>query len=490
MLMRRGPLRGRDRSAGIKVAQVHLAAVLDGQASRAGMADTGGVATLLPRLGRALAEQARIREVLTIGRSESGLPSASGPAANEPASGHRFDAVPLLAGEGAAFASAWPSLVAAERGIRAALLASALPDVMHLRMADPGSLAALNVARQLGIPVVFTLAPDPHHPISTAERRGNLDRRSFAARDAGAALWFRANLVEQLGREANEVVLFPRPQLRRSLEELLGRRVFAGSPRHTVVAEGVDTLQADEALDHVAAGRMSPALSALRRAIGRLPDHRHGLPIVISVGRMSEVKGMARIVEAFARDEQLGVAANLVIVGGDLREPSATEAAELARIHALFDRSRDLDQRVVLLGHRAHAETSLLLAAARHGLGRYVSPGGAYVCGSLKEEFGLAIAEAMATGLPVVAPSAGGPATYVDAGLTGVLVDTADAQAIADGVREALRLARDPATPARARHVIESRFTLRRMARTLAAVYRAAAGARTLSLSVETSRAA
>jgi hypothetical protein len=48
------------------------------------------------------------------------------------------------------------------------------------------------------------------------------------------------------------------------------------------------------------------------------------------------------------------------------------------------------------------------------------APGGVYVDGALKEEFGLAVLEAMAAGLPVVAPSTGGPSTYVDDGDTGV----------------------------------------------------------------------
>ena len=46
-----------------------------------------------------------------------------------------------------------------------------------------------------------------------------------------------------------------------------------------------------------------------------------------------------------------------------------------------------------------------------------------YVDGAVKEEFGLAVLEAMAAGLVVVAPSTGGPSTYVDDGDTGVLVD-------------------------------------------------------------------
>jgi glycosyltransferase involved in cell wall biosynthesis len=186
----------------------------------------------------------------------------------------------------------------------------------------------------------------------------------------------------------------------------------------------------------------------------------------------------------------LGERANLVVVGGDLEEPSGGEAAELARIDVLFRRHAGLNDRVILLGHRRHAEAGLVLAVARHGWGERVAPGGAYVCGSLKEEFGLAILEAMAAGLPVVAPLSGGPATYVEPGVTGALVDTNDPRAIAAGIDDALRLAADPETGARTRAVVDARFTLSRMARTLAAVYRVAAGTSTLALAVEEGRAA
>jgi glycosyltransferase involved in cell wall biosynthesis len=380
--------------------------------------------------------------------------------------------------------------VAAERGIRAALLASGTPDVLHLRMADPGTLAASRVARELGIPTVFTLAPDPHVPIAAAERQGTLSRATFGREDARAALWFRVALVAGLADGARELVLFPRPDLPRQLAALVGIDLAAGSPRHTIVAEGVDTGQADDAASAIAAGTRAAVLDDLERAIERLPDHRRGLPIVVSVGRLHEVKGMARIVEAFALDTAIGAGANLVLVGGDLDHPSAGEAAELARIDVLFRRHAGLSDRVILLGHRRHAEAGLVLAAARHGWGAWVAPGGAYVCGSLKEEFGLAILEAMAAGLPVVAPLTGGPATYVEPGVTGVPVDTTDPRAIAAGILEVLHLAADPATGERTRGVVEERFTLDRMATTLAAVYRIAAGAGTLALNVEEGRAA
>ena len=96
----------------------------------------------------------------------------------------------------------------------------------------------------------------------------------------------------------------------------------------------------------------------------------------------------------------------------------------------------------------------------------------------------------MAAGLPVVAPQTGGPATYVEHGVTGALVDTTDPEAIAAGIHEVLRLAKDAATGQRTRSVVDARFTLSRMARTLAAVYRIAAGASTTALTVGEGRAA
>ena len=185
VLRRRGPRRSHTREDGLKIAQVHLGAVLDAEATRAGVGDAGGVATLLPRLGAALAAQPRIHEIISIGRALPGVPARTRLREQPAMGGHRFENVALEEGEGATFAGDWPSLVAAERGIRAALLASGTPDVLHLRMADPGSLAAARVAHELGIPTVFTLAPDPHGPIAAAERRGTLDRRDL--RDGGRA---------------------------------------------------------------------------------------------------------------------------------------------------------------------------------------------------------------------------------------------------------------------------------------------------------------
>jgi glycosyltransferase involved in cell wall biosynthesis len=128
------------------------------------------------------------------------------------------------------------------------------------------------------------------------------------------------------------------------------------------------------------------------------------------------------------------------------------------------------------------------LATTRLGRAPLVGTGGIYVCGSLKEEFGIAILEALAAGLVVVAPDAGGPATYVDDGTTGILVDTGTVSGVRAGMARSLAIAAcdDPTRVAAARDLVRERFTVQAMASALEEVYLSVAESRmhdSLSLS-------
>jgi len=384
--------------------------------------------------------------------------------------------VPLARHEGSSFTDPWPARVAAERGLRR-ILRLRPSTILHLRMADVGSLVADGIAHAEGLPTVFTLAPDPHAVIAEMERSGELDRASFGPADALGGLWFRAWLVGRLTRRARQVVLFPRPELATRLRDLVGLDVEADPGRYHVIPEGIDLAPVRAArvdTAEPAAGPPPAVIGDLKAAIGALGRERLGLPIVVSVGRLVEVKGMARIVEAFASDPSLRRRANLVIVGGDLDDPSPAERAEIDRIEAAFVRHPELAEALVMLGHRPHDDVLRVLAVARHGLGAEIGPGGAYICASRKEEFGIAIVEALATGLPVVAPRVGGPASYVEDGTTGRLVDTIDRLALADGIQGTLDLVEVPGRAEQAERLVAERFTIRAMADALIPIYAAA----------------
>ena len=476
-----------DSGAGLSIGQLFLHADLDRELSRAGAGDNGGVATMLVRLGDALAAESGVHRVLTMSR---GSAAAAAAGLSDDSAGHLLTPIPLLT-EPVDAARAWPVNVAAERGIRRALTAHGRVDVLHLRMADVGSMAASAAATRLGIPTVFTLAPDPHAVIHALDMTGALSRNNFGAVDEKEHYWFRTGLVRRLAAAAYRCALFPRPQLRDQLRDLLGVDVDAEPHRYTVVPEGIDLAVSEAARTeaelvagggrppptvHVAAitGQLPPALAELRDLIAGRPAGRQGLPLALSVGRLDRVKGMATVVEGWAADPDLWRRCNLVIVGGDLHHPSGGERGQLDAIDVVMAQHPDAASGLVLAGHRPNSVVARWMAAAQTGLGAAIAPAGVYVCGSLKEEFGLALIEALAAGLVVVGPDAGGPATYVDEGVTGFLVDTRSPRAVAAGMTQALDLAADPGAAVRgerARQLVRDRHTIQAMARILSGMY-------------------
>jgi glycosyltransferase involved in cell wall biosynthesis len=95
-----------------------------------------------------------------------------------------------------------------------------------------------------------------------------------------------------------------------------------------------------------------------------------------------------------------------------------------------------------------------------------------YVQSSRWEGFGLAVAEAMAAGLPVVVSDVDSLPELVDDGRTGRVVRAGDDGLFAERI---LELARDPALRERlgtpARHEASRRFTVERMMDDYAALY-------------------
>ncbi|WP_020142499.1 glycosyltransferase family 4 protein [Terracoccus sp. 273MFTsu3.1] len=475
---------------GLTVVQLFLHSDIDGRLHHSGQGDTGGIATLLVHLGDALLRgEAAVSRVITVSGGSpdpaqfpSGRPSAApgAPAGSSLlATGHHYARVPLSGPLGVA--RAWPARVAARRGIRRVLRAAGRVDAIHLRMADVGSMAAAELAGELGIPVVLTVAPDPQALIDARDRAGTLTRARFGEADLKEHLWFRDHLLRDLAARASHLVLFPRPRVGDDLRRYLGIDVEAQRERLDVVGEGIDVAGVDrivgEALDRSGRPRgsgVAAALDELDALLDTLPDDRRALPTVVSVGRLNPVKGMATLVRAWREDARLCERCNLLVVGGDLDHPSAEEAAELARIDAVVPPGEAADQGLLLAGHRPNATTIAWLARLRGRPGD-TAPPGVYVSASLKEEFGIAILEAMAVGLVVVAPDGGGPATYVAHGKTGILTDTSTAAALASATHAALDLAAEPDAGTRAeqaRDMVRTRFGIDTMAASLAAVYR------------------
>ena len=452
---------------------------LDDELANAGAGDGGGISTLLVHLGRALGSEPGIARVTTIARAlaepETGFRHAS--LSDLDVNGVSLERIPFGPAGYVPAAGLWEHRLELERAFEQVLVELGGVDVVHLRFADAGSFAAARVCRRLRIPVVFTAAPDPHGVIAAAERRGELDRRSFPDAELREHYLLRAELVGRLLAQAEAVAVLPRPRAREALRTLIGAP-FArveDSRVHTV-AEGISFAEIERAAHVHAAGGGSPVLDRLLERLGALPRDRHGLPLLLSVGRLHRVKGFPLLLEAWAGDDDLHRAFNLVIVGGGLEQPTPEELHVLAGMDEACVRYPNAREGLVLLGHRANGEVAMLLRAARSGLAPLVAPDGIYACASQKEEFGVALLEAMATGLAVVAPGDGGPATYVHEGRTGHTADTSSLESLRAALHRAASSRSDVARATRAERLVRARYTIESMATALAEIYAETAG--------------
>jgi glycosyltransferase involved in cell wall biosynthesis len=161
-------------------------------------------------------------------------------------------------------------------------------------------------------------------------------------------------------------------------------------------------------------------------------------PVVGVVGRLEARKGHVFFLEAMARLKETRPGARGLIVGDGVERSTLESRC----------RQLGLGDTVRIVGF--WPDLSEALAA----LDVFVLP-------SLMEGHPLAILEAMAAGLPVVATDVGGTAEAVDDGRSGLLVPAGDGAALADAIATLLD---DPEGAARmgreARRALEERFSL------------------------------
>jgi glycosyltransferase involved in cell wall biosynthesis len=143
--------------------------------------------------------------------------------------------------------------------------------------------------------------------------------------------------------------------------------------------------------------------------------HRQSLPdglLVGALGRLASEKNIALLIRAFARVLAVCPASSLVLIGDGIERP---------RLEALAV-ALGIADRVCFLGWRADAALLLPLLDV-------------YAITSDTEALPLAVLEAMAAGLPVVATSVGDLPDVLDHGRCGLLVRPGDEEALAAALR-------------------------------------------------------
>lgn len=159
-----------------------------------------------------------------------------------------------------------------------------------------------------------------------------------------------------------------------------------------------------------------------RRALG-LPEED---TIVLALGRLDERKGFDLFLEAaglLAQRDDLPSTLFLLSAG----DGSEREARERKKLEAIVE------------SHALGSKLRWLLVLPEEELPLYHGAADIFVLPSRYEPFGIVMLEAMACAVPVVATNTGGPATVIDSGVSGILVDPTDTEALAGALAELIR---------------------------------------------------
>ncbi|MCD0480874.1 glycosyltransferase family 4 protein [Streptacidiphilus sp. ASG 303] len=453
-------------AGGAVVAQSMLLGRLD----TPGQGLSGGLSVLLSSLGDTLARTPGIGLALTLVAADR-TALAADPVllrtAAEP--GHRVLRLPVDT-DGPLVQEAMPEHRAALAWWAEQLLglAGAVPDVVHVRYADDGSLAVAEAARRLGSRVVFTATPDPHRFLAARHgRAADSDPQAAAAlrQDlhrvfAADRLVERADAVVGIGGRAGgpEELLRYFPQLADGHRGRLPASPPEGIAPHRP-APG-DAEEQRTLLARLYAGGLAPEC---------LDPQARGLPLLLSVGRLHPVKQQHLLVEAWLA-AGLHRRTALVLVGGAAERPSEAESAMRRRIADLLEAVPGARRRCALLPALPNRSVRLLERA----LASPARPAPAvYVCPSAKEEFGLAVLEAMDAGLAAAGPLRGGVPHYLRHGANGWLLDTSSVRTLADGLEDLLALpaARLRALAEEGRRTVRRDYSITAMADRLAEEY-------------------
>lgn len=156
---------------------------------------------------------------------------------------------------------------------------------------------------------------------------------------------------------------------------------------------------------------------AVPGALGTLRDPDK--PLLLTMARLDRIKNLTGLVRAFARRPALPAACNLLVVSGVTRMEDSEDHEEREQIRLMHELLASAPLRDCV--RWLPAESARLLVADFY---RFVARRrGVFVQPALYEAFGLTVIEAMACGLPVVATRYGGPASIIEDGVSGFLVD-------------------------------------------------------------------
>ena len=303
-----------------------------------------------------------------------------------------------------------------------------LPDIVHGHYADGGYVAS-ELTRFWGVPFIFTA-----HSLGWLKKQ-NLAQQGFseAEMDKKYRLHHRLQVEEEVLGRAELIIT----STRQEIEKQYRHYESCQNAQFCVIPPGIDNEkffpfyelpEDEEARDAVMRARYF-----VQQELERFFTSQEK-PLILALSRPDHHKNIAGLITAYGRDNELKAIANLAVFAGIRKDIAAMDENEqevLTELLLLMDKFDLYGKLAIPKRHEVEHEVPALYRLAARSNGVFVNP-------SFRENFGLTLIEAAATGLPIVGPLDGGPRDIVENCQNGLLVDTHDPEAISSAIKEIL----------------------------------------------------
>lgn len=392
-----------------------LQSMFYGDFENSGKGNNGGLAIFLKTLGNELSKSENIAKMITLTLATTW--SADHFLINHSSENHLVANVPVYINQEKATEFLKKENILKRTIHRFLDRCELKPDVFHVRFLDNASKAIANLSKEQSKKLVVTLTPDPHRTM--ADQNGKLEIGPFKE-------WLekfnKVVIGDELIEMSDKIVGIGNYSVKKELERYFPQLLTeTHRTKIQMISEGIQ-------IDLSFMNKDERLLTDAELASLGLTKEFLEQPIILNVGRLNKLKAQDQLLKAWGNSE-LSDVYHLLIIGGDLNHPDTEEQQMINMITEYLKENPSLKEKFLHLEALSNYQIRKLEKRIRSEQKNYPQ---LYLCSSKKEEFGIAILEALSQQFLVLAPKKGGVKSYIKSGANGFLIDTSNWQSIAD----------------------------------------------------------
>ncbi|MBT2582968.1 glycosyltransferase family 4 protein [Planococcus sp. ISL-109] len=389
-----------------------LQSMFYGDFEDSGKGNNGGLAVLLKGLGEEVSKDSRIAHVFTITITQE----STKPFISFHGDKHIFIRLPIYLDQSVSDKFIKRELFIKRQIANFLKRSNIKPDVFHIRFLDNASKAVAHLCKDLNSKLVFTLTPDPHR--NMFDGSGHIKELGF---NELIEKLNKIKIGDELIHTSDGIIGIGNADVKTELGVYFPQfKDDNVNSKIKMIGEGIQTGQSMDEENR----------DAYSNRLIEVSEENTGFfekPVILNVGRLAVLKGQMELLKAWS-NSKLSETHNLLIIGGDLERPSKEEKMVIDFFKDYLQKHPEFKDRFIHKGAMSNLDIRLL---ERNIIKRDFTYPHIYLCSSVKEEFGIAILEAMSIGFLTLGPIKGGVKSYMRNGENGFLIDTSNWETIA-----------------------------------------------------------